>query len=61
MQSLVNIKIGIECHIQIKSQSKLFSKSKNKYEMFNNTFINSVDLGYPGTLPSLNKQIIKSR
>jgi len=60
MQSIVNIKIGIECHIQIRSQSKLFSKSQNKYEMFNNTFINSVDLGYPGTLPSLNKQIIKS-
>lgn len=54
------MKIGIECHIQINSKSKLFSFSKNSYGYNVNKLINHIDLGYPGTLPSINKYIISS-
>lgn len=54
------IKIGVECHIQINSNSKLFSTSPNKYTTTNNNFINEIDLGLPGTLPSINKYVVNS-
>lgn len=51
--------IGLEVHVEIKSKSKLFSSSANSYGMATNTSINVIDLGYPGTLPTLNKEIIR--
>ena len=51
--------IGIEVHVEIKSKSKLFSSSANSYGMATNTSVNVIDLGYPGTLPTLNKEIIR--
>lgn len=51
--------IGIEVHVEVKSNTKLFSNSKNTYGMPTNTCVNPVDLGYPGTLPTLNKEVIK--
>jgi len=54
------IKIGVECHIQINSNSKLFSTSPNQYTIKNNNFINEIDLGLPGTLPNVNKYVVNS-
>ena len=51
--------IGLEVHVEIKSKSKLFSSSANSYGMATNTSVNVIDLGYPGTLPTLNKEIIR--
>ena len=51
--------IGIEVHVEVKSNTKLFSNSKNTYGMPTNTCVNPVDLGYPGTLPTLNKEVIR--
>ena len=51
--------IGIEVHVEIKSNSKLFSSSANTYGMATNTAVNVIDLGYPGTLPTVNKEIIR--
>lgn len=51
--------IGIEVHVEVKSKSKLFSNSANTYGMATNTDVNVIDLGYPGTLPTINKEIIK--
>lgn len=51
--------IGLEVHVEIKSKSKLFSDSANSYGMATNTSVNVVDLGYPGTLPTINKEIIR--
>ena len=51
--------IGIEVHVEVKSNTKLFSNSKNTYGMPTNTCVNTVDLGYPGTLPTLNKEVIR--
>ena len=54
-----NPTIGIEVHVEVKSKSKLFSNSANTYGMATNTAVNVIDLGYPGTLPTINKEIIK--
>ena len=54
-----NPTIGIEVHVEVKSKSKLFSNSANTYGMATNTAVNVVDLGYPGTLPTINREIIK--
>ena len=51
--------IGLEVHVEIKSKSKLFSSSANIYGMATNTSVNVIDLGYPGTLPTLNKEVIR--
>ena len=54
-----NPTIGIEVHVEVKSKSKLFSNSANTYGMATNTAVNVIDLGYPGTLPTINREIIK--
>lgn len=50
--------IGIEVHVELKSMAKVFSDSKNNFNDPANTNINVIDLGYPGTLPLLNKGVI---
>lgn len=50
--------IGIEVHVELKSMAKIFSDSKNNFHDSANTNINVIDLGYPGTLPLLNKGVI---
>ena len=51
--------IGIEVHVEVKSNSKLFSSSANSYGMATNTSVNVIDLGYPGTLPTINKEVVR--
>lgn len=50
--------IGIEVHVELKTRSKIFSNSKNGYGMGANTLTNVIDLGYPGTLPTVNEEVI---
>ncbi len=50
--------IGIEVHVELKTKTKIFSPSKNGYGMGANTLTNVVDLGYPGTLPTLNEEVV---
>lgn len=50
--------IGIEVHAELKTKSKVFSTSPNSYGQVANSKINVIDLGYPGTLPVLNKEVI---
>lgn len=50
--------IGIEVHVELKSKAKVFSKSKNEFQASPNTNVTVLDLGYPGTLPQLNKEVI---
>lgn len=50
--------IGIEVHVELKSKAKAFSKGKNEFHAEPNTNVNILDLGYPGTLPQLNKEVI---
>ena len=50
--------IGIEVHVELKTNTKIFSSSKNGYGMGANTLTNVIDLGYPGTLPTINSAVI---
>ena len=51
--------IGIEVHCELKTKEKLFSPSLNNYGSLANANANIIDLGYPGTLPTLNKEAIE--
>lgn len=50
--------VGIEVHVELKSNSKVFSTSLNEFSVDANTNVNPIDLGYPGVLPRLNKKVI---
>ncbi len=50
--------IGIEVHVELKTNTKIFSSSKNGYGESANSLTNVIDLGYPGTLPTLNEEVI---
>lgn len=50
--------IGIEVHVELKTATKIFSSSINGYGQMANSLTNVVDLGYPGTLPTINKEVI---
>ncbi len=52
--------IGLEMHCEVsKTNSKVFSDSKNSYETKPNVNINAIDLGFPGILPIVNKEAVK--
>ena len=50
--------IGIEVHVELKTKTKIFSNSINGYGEMANSLTNVIDLGYPGTLPTLNEEVI---
>ena len=52
--------IGIECHVQLKTKTKLFSGAGNDArEAPPNTLVNHIDFGLPGALPVLNKEAVR--
>ncbi|MDD5887959.1 MAG: Asp-tRNA(Asn)/Glu-tRNA(Gln) amidotransferase subunit GatB [bacterium] len=50
--------IGIEVHVELKTNTKIFSNALNGYGQMANSLTNVIDLGYPGTLPTVNKEVI---
>ena len=50
--------IGVEVHVESKTKTKIFSNSINGYGRMANSLTNVIDLGYPGTLPTLNEEVI---
>lgn len=54
------VTIGLEMHCEVsETESKVFSSAKNAYSDTPNTFIRPLDMGFPGTLPVLNKEAVK--
>lgn len=51
--------IGLEVHLQLNTQSKIFSGASTCYGAPPNTQACAVDLGLPGTLPTLNKKVLE--
>jgi aspartyl-tRNA(Asn)/glutamyl-tRNA(Gln) amidotransferase subunit B len=51
--------IGLEIHAQLATRSKIFSGSSTAYGAPPNAQANLVDLGYPGTLPVLNREAVR--
>jgi len=50
--------IGLETHVQLKTQSKIFSGSSIVFGGAPNTQANVVDLAFPGVLPVLNQEAV---
>ena len=50
--------IGLEVHAQLLTESKLFSGDSAAFGSAPNTHISPITLGYPGTLPKLNKEAV---
>ncbi|MBP1916697.1 Asp-tRNA(Asn)/Glu-tRNA(Gln) amidotransferase subunit GatB [Lederbergia galactosidilytica] len=50
--------IGLEVHVELKTESKIFSPSPNQFGSKPNTNTSVIDLGYPGVLPVLNKRAV---
>ncbi len=51
--------IGLECHIQLLTKSKMYSSDSTSFGDLPNTHISEITLGYPGTLPKVNKKVIE--
>ena len=51
--------IGLEVHVELKTDSKIFSASPNHFGAEPNTNTTVIDLGYPGVLPVLNKKVVE--
>jgi len=50
--------IGLEIHVQLACDSKIFSSASTAYGKEQNTQASLIDLGYPGVLPVLNKEVV---
>ena len=51
--------IGLEIHAQLATKSKIFSGASTAYGAAPNTQACAVDLGLPGVLPVLNKDVVR--
>lgn len=51
--------IGLECHIQLLTKTKMYSSDIAEYGGIPNTHVSVVTLGHPGTLPVVNKRAIE--
>lgn len=50
--------IGLEIHVEMKTKSKMFSNAPVTYGKLPNTNVSPVDMAFPGTMPTVNKQAV---
>lgn len=50
--------IGLEVHVELKTESKMFSPAPAHFGAKANSNTNEIDWGYPGVLPKVNRQAI---
>ncbi|QZE12550.1 Asp-tRNA(Asn)/Glu-tRNA(Gln) amidotransferase subunit GatB [Mycoplasma sp. Ms02] len=60
MKNNFDVIIGIEIHVELSTKTKMFSPAGIDFEANPNTKAHHIDLAYPGTLPLVNKQAVKS-
>ena len=51
--------IGLEFHCEMKSNTKVFSNTKNSFSKVANENVAPLDMAFPGTLPVVNKTCVK--
>lgn len=51
--------IGLEFHCEMKSHTKVFSNAINGFSKLSNQLVAPLDMGFPGTLPVVNKTCVK--
>ena len=53
-------KIGLEMHCEMsETNTKVFSAARNSYSESPNTNVRPLDMGFPGTLPVVNKEAVR--
>lgn len=55
---MYKVVIGLEVHCELKTKAKVFSSAPNYYNKIPNENIALGDLGFPGTLPAVNKKAV---
>lgn len=55
----LQVVIGLEMHCELKTKSKVFSKSINDYSEIPNSNVTASDMAFPGILPVVNKEAVK--
>jgi len=55
---MVRVMIGIEVHVQLNSKTKIFCSCPNSVSEKPNTLVCDVCLGFPGSKPSFNKEVL---
>lgn len=51
--------IGLEMHCEMKSNAKVFSHGANVFTDIPNSNVSPVDMAFPGTLPTINKECVR--
>lgn len=51
--------VGLEIHVELKTKTKIFSNAPIDAKGKVNSQTTPIDLAYPGTLPTLNQEVIK--
>ncbi len=51
--------IGLEVHAQLTTESKAYAADSTEYGALPNQNLSAITLGYPGTLPRLNAQVVE--
>ena len=51
--------IGLEVHAQVTAKAKLFSGAATSFGAVPNTQVSTVDAGFPGMLPVINRQVVE--
>ncbi|MDA0712580.1 MAG: Asp-tRNA(Asn)/Glu-tRNA(Gln) amidotransferase subunit GatB [bacterium] len=55
---LYEVVIGLECHVQLLTNTKLFSPAKNQYGDAPNENVDVIDIALPGVLPVINTKAV---
>lgn len=56
---MVKTLVGLEIHVELKTETKMFCSCKNVFGAPPNTHVCPTCLGHPGTLPLMNKEAVK--
>ncbi len=59
MSNEYNVSIGLETHVQLKTRTKIWCGCPNVFGSAPNTDVCPICLGYPGTLPVLNREAVR--
>ncbi|MFN4182223.1 MAG: Asp-tRNA(Asn)/Glu-tRNA(Gln) amidotransferase GatCAB subunit B, partial [bacterium] len=59
MEETVSLQVGLEVHIQLKTETKLFCGCPTEFTVTPNVHICPVCLGYPGSLPKMNRKAVE--
>ena len=51
--------IGLEVHVQLQTDAKIFSPDATAFGAAPNTQVDPISLGHPGTLPVLNEKVVE--